>query len=1097
MPATQNDQYVDLTVCGVLVPRMKVMTSQYKGKCSQTGEWFDPGTVIAFKHKDYLTPQQKAAIYGTGTVYHVMVICDQPPVCETNNISLVNNPVIDQTREASGEWTPSVYQGTILDRVLNSMKHVFIEALAGCGKTQTLVWIVKQLQKRGLTRGLNICYLAFNKSIQQELVKKLMGTGCPAMTTHAFCFAALKKAFRELEQAGDKAVFKGKTKLLFEEILADDLGFDYSDSSFKKVRKSEQYKCRASVLSLVGFIKNWAIIPEWTGEVYQFTNTQKERIEGFLDEYEITVPEGFTDEQLVGYACRVTSRSIPSPGEQLRQISYDDMLYLPLALNLNLPKYDLVLTDESQDFNEAQELILFKLVADKGRAVVVGDENQCVIEGTRIMTAAGEKLVQDMAADSHLLAACGGSRTKSSQVSEVMRRHVHNVPVVTVETKSGRKVITTMDHTHFAGYKEGEHDMCFVYLMYRADLGFRVGFTKNYRLRLNQERADAVWILDAQESESQSRYLEQFYSIKYGIPTWVFYTENRGIDVSYDDRLIKTLFEEVDTRHNAIRLLGDKGMSVDHPHHRPTCVSAKRPRNFGITMCGDGRTGTGLHRYSIGGSDQADAEKLRMLGLKVRPAKDGWRVESAHAELSDIYGILYKVSAVMDIHVVEKARFGKVTLPFTRACNVRAGMTVFVADDQGDVLEDEVSKVTYSNYTGNVYDLNVNRYHNYIANGVVTHNCIYRFRGADTDAFKRINEVLSKTPRSCEVCDLPINYRSDEAIIEHCRQWVPKLMGRGAALGQQKGEVRFDVTYGQGLQYVNNDGTEEFAFLCRINVPLVITAYQLISQGKKVCIIGRQAIASPMLSIIEDLCGKPDRWGKLPDGGTNRISDRKDGDGDVIEQGLMSRLAGYFRTQSKKLEQEKHEGALEDLTNNCDCIEIIAGRVNEDSVEAVRNEIESLFTEASDDRTVIKLSTVHRAKGLEFDTVLILRPELMPHPNAKPNEDGSWSKDQQQEQNIQYVAGTRARHKLWYVCNWPFGRGKSTRLSTGANVGTEPGSPVGVKAINKPTLNAESKVKEDRYPSPKPVQPIAVNPLPVPKGPGKVAPTFTDDGKPF
>jgi hypothetical protein len=137
MPVTQ-DQYVDIVVNGVLIPRMKVMTSQYKGKCNSTGKWFDPGAVIAFKHKDYLTPQQKAAIFGNGTVYHVTVILEQPPLeqspCDNSVIEQSQNVVLP-TKQA-GEWTPSVYQSTILDRVLNAIKHIFIMALAGCGKAQ-------------------------------------------------------------------------------------------------------------------------------------------------------------------------------------------------------------------------------------------------------------------------------------------------------------------------------------------------------------------------------------------------------------------------------------------------------------------------------------------------------------------------------------------------------------------------------------------------------------------------------------------------------------------------------------------------------------------------------------------------------------------------------------------------------------------------------------------------------------------------------------------------------------------------------------------------------------------------------------------------
>jgi superfamily I DNA/RNA helicase len=69
--------------------------------------------------------------------------------------------------------------------------------------------------------------------------------------------------------------------------------------------------------------------------------------------------------------------------------------------------------------------------------------------------------------------------------------------------------------------------------------------------------------------------------------------------------------------------------------------------------------------------------------------------------------------------------------------------------------------------------------------------------------------------------------------------------------------------------------------------------------------------------------------------------------------------------------------------------------------------IEKMFVE--DDTDGIRLSSVHRAKGLEADRVFILCPELMPHPMAKTD----WAKAQ--EQNLRYVAITRAKHLLAYV----------------------------------------------------------------------------------
>ena len=57
----------------------------------------------------------------------------------------------------------------------------------------------------------------------------------------------------------------------------------------------------------------------------------------------------------------------------------------------------------------------------------------------------------------------------------------------------------------------------------------------------------------------------------------------------------------------------------------------------------------------------------------------------------------------------------------------------------------------------------------------------------------------------------------------------------------------------------------------------------------------------------------------------------------------------------------------------------------------------------------VVLSSVHRAKGLEAENVVILHPEKMPHPMATLE----W--EIEQEYNIKYVAITRSMNRLVFV----------------------------------------------------------------------------------
>jgi superfamily I DNA/RNA helicase len=77
------------------------------------------------------------------------------------------------------------------------------------------------------------------------------------------------------------------------------------------------------------------------------------------------------------------------------------------------------------------------------------------------------------------------------------------------------------------------------------------------------------------------------------------------------------------------------------------------------------------------------------------------------------------------------------------------------------------------------------------------------------------------------------------------------------------------------------------------------------------------------------------------------------------------------------------------------------------TILALKTELAQLFEDQ--DRGVLTLSTIHKAKGREWPTVAILQPELMPSGWATKD----W--EQQQETNLKYVAITRARERLIWL----------------------------------------------------------------------------------
>jgi DNA helicase-2/ATP-dependent DNA helicase PcrA len=138
-------------------------------------------------------------------------------------------------------------------------------------------------------------------------------------------------------------------------------------------------------------------------------------------------------------------------------------------------------------------------------------------------------------------------------------------------------------------------------------------------------------------------------------------------------------------------------------------------------------------------------------------------------------------------------------LPFTPAALVRPGMLMFDEHGGYDVVE-ATQRLALDTP---VYDLDIERTHNFIANGIVTHNSIYGFRGAD---IRNILEFEDTFP-DAHVVKLEQNYRSTQtildaanAVIRNNRAQKPKSLwtelGQGdpikvRELGDEHAEARY------------------------------------------------------------------------------------------------------------------------------------------------------------------------------------------------------------------------------------------------------------------------------------------------------------------
>ena len=112
----------------------------------------------------------------------------------------------------------------------------------------------------------------------------------------------------------------------------------------------------------------------------------------------------------------------------------------------------------------------------------------------------------------------------------------------------------------------------------------------------------------------------------------------------------------------------------------------------------------------------------------ITEGKGGWAAKFWRRDYGTAIEDASRLRAVLGGRLIQRARLGKGYLPLIQAQYVRAGMAV--ADVKGgyDIVR-EVELHEAESHT--VYDLDIEDSHNFVANGICTHNSIYAFRGAN------------------------------------------------------------------------------------------------------------------------------------------------------------------------------------------------------------------------------------------------------------------------------------------------------------------------------------------------------------------------------
>ena len=255
---------------------------------------------------------------------------------------------------------------------------------------------------------------------------------------------------------------------------------------------------------------------------------------------------------------------------------------------------------------------------------------------------------------------------------------------------------------------------------------------------------------------------------------------------------------------------------------------------------------------------------------------------------------------------------------------------------------------------------------------------IYAFAGADSESYKKLRQL----PNTKEL-PLSVTYRCGKEIINQVKHINPLIKPHTK---NGVGEVLENFSY---LDIKDGD-----MVLCRNTFPVVSLCINFLCKGRKAYIIGSD-IGLSLKNMIKNCEKKTEKFSM---------------------ENVISRLNHEVE---KMIEKIKVKNGISDREASVETtiilfkekIQIIQALSEDiDDPLIVMEKIDKIFSDKNQEG--ICLSNIHKSKGLESNRVFILHPELMPSKRATLQ----W--EIEQENNLIYVAYTRAKKTLGFITDY-------------------------------------------------------------------------------
>lgn len=805
-------------------------------------------------------------------------------------------------------------------------------AAAGAGKTSTLTCRIANLIDNMGVSASHILAVTFTNKAAKEMISRLnkMGVDTKPLwvgTFHGICnkilrshasLAGLQKSFTIMDSSEQESFFKRMLRA--------------NDYDPKNVNVSELLS-RINGYKEVGWRSNQLKI-----------NSQERTIYSLYEK-----------------ACK--NDNVVDFGE-LMLSCYEILMNNPEILDYYSDKFEHILVDEFQDTNELQYKWL-KLLASKHKNIfAVGDDDQCLLEGTLIKTAKGQIPIEDIEVGDMVICKAGKHFFEKPVLKKFQKTDANECLEIVFE--NGTKVTSTPEHNWFA-------------------------------------------LLPSNE--------------------------------------------------------------VNQVNHEDVNDFVHAGKNVILTLCNEVSEDNVMHLLEYYTNSQEVIEKISSIGLTaVKQGSYNYKVIFTSVNFADIQKKKELLSELIEgLQFIYKAKFDGLKFMQLSAKELTPSM-IMVGDSGERLVIKEINRIKTNK---SVYDIDVADLHNFFANGVLSHNSIYGFRGAKPE-----NINLLKQDFSAKIIKIEKNYRSDanvliaaNAIISNNtnrqgKNLVPTKPAKNKIsfyeafndieesnfiANEVKNFRRKNVPYknmcvlyrtngqsrslekalnAQNIPYIIYGGfrffdrqevkhamaylrlainpNDNLAFLRVANIPVrsigttALNNLELFARQSELSLYTASQVAEnklskkmlPFIELIDHLHTSCKNL-KLPDM-VKKV---------IIDSGL-----------EEMYEKDKKEGPerLDNLYELISAAEVFASENTGSNIDEFLafSSLESDYNseKRNDQIDALKLMTVHSSKGLEFDNVFIsgLEETLFPHANSIGD-----PAQLEEERRLMYVALTRAKENLF------------------------------------------------------------------------------------